>query len=401
MKPIPSITNRINPITAVALAMAVILFIFGGCTRHPNIETRQENQDKAVFSFKETERLAGAAQEKIQNGNTEKAGEYLERTLKTLNRRIKSHPDDSRAYALRSKVFTLTGDKEKAVRDMKHAAAISPGNIDLQVGYAYALSDTGKNGKALSVINKAEKTARNKKARIALWKARAVVLRNLDRDHEAVKVLGKVAEHAPDKKERVRATLLILDIYVDHDRIEKAEQYLNRYNKMDPDKKNLGLLGKLRRGCLYRNIGAIYFHYGKFTKAEKAFAKSLIIDPDHLNAYVDRAMCLYLTGDKRRAKEVIKIWEAREKPNPEDPHKIYFRTMAYMVSDRNNDALKEINRAIKKADDYKLYGARAMILYVMGRKEYKDDYRIFLKNATTEEMEHSKKIHRALKRLGY
>jgi len=201
---------------------------------------------------------------------------------------IKQHPDASSMKLKYVQLLIETGKPGKALSIIKSIGDAESSNYELFLAKGIALNMTGKHMEARSSFEKALRLCIDDKDEVAYSIAQSFM--QIGMTSTAVKYLLIAYRYNEDN------ILVLYDLALNYEKLDYPEKcilYYHKYLDLDPFAEHV-----------WNNLGLIYTGMENFNKAGESFDYALAINPHFYPAYFDKADMLVLSNNIQGAIEV-------------------------------------------------------------------------------------------------
>jgi serine/threonine-protein kinase len=303
---------------------------------------KPENLDNAIAEFNQTLKIdpryapayAGLGEAYwIGFQQLNRGDDWLKQATENCQRAIALAPQLAAAHTCLGNVALGTGKYEDAVREYQRSLELDP-NSDYALGQlADAYHKTGNPSAAEQAYRKAI-GVRPRYWAVYNWLGAFYI--DQGRYSQAAEMFNKVIELAPDN---YRGYSNLGGTYVYQGRYSDAIDVLKRSIELRP---NLDA---------YSNLGTAYFSMRRFAEAAESFQQGTKLNDRSWLNWGNLGDALYWTGRRAEAKtayaKALTLAEAQREINPRDGTMEAMMADYYAMSDRKNEALASMRRALR------------------------------------------------------
>ncbi|WP_169528923.1 tetratricopeptide repeat protein [Simiduia agarivorans] len=117
---------------------------------------------------------------------------------------------------------------------------------------------------------------------------------------------------------------------------------------------------------IWNNLGVLHMRINEYDVAVELFKMALSLNTRELSAATNLVRVYQYRGEKEEADKVLRAVQGYQKNNPY----FYYRMSVKKLDERNfNEALADINKAVKLLKDHRFYYVRSRVLQAMGGYE--------------------------------
>ena len=271
-------------------------------------------------------------------------------------------------------IMVETGEYNQAVGNFKELINTKPGDeiiINAYKGLGKAFLGMQKYQEAVDAFTKAIETS-DMQANEELYLGRSAAYMGMEKEEKSLDDVKKAIKIAPGKG---YIYLSLANRYESLDRGKEAIEALEKARKIDPDFKqnNLSYTGPPRKSLYYNIKASVQLEMGEYGESAKNYAEAVKADTTLIqrerDLQLDMGLANYMDGNKKEAVNYVDKWLAKNYPvkTSEDSKKM---AIADLVKGKNEEALENINKAIKEnSNESRYFLTRGIIYQTMGDKE--------------------------------
>ncbi len=214
-------------------------------------------------------------------------------------RAIKQHPGSSSMKLRYSQLLIETGKPGKALSVLKSIEIVENHNFEMHLSKGLALNITGKCAEAESSFRNALMICAEDKDEVAYEIAQSFM--QLEMNELAIKYLQIAIQNNPMN------ILVLYDLastYLKIDNAQKSIFFYKKYLDLDPFAEHV-----------WDNLGLVFDSIGNIKRAEESFDFALAINPQYIPAYFDKAEMLMRNNELWRAVNVYEELLAEDNSN--------------------------------------------------------------------------------------